>query len=828
MKDPHDGKYVFNEFEIDVTGRVLRSGGRPVALNARAFDLLVELVRNRGEVVSKDRLLETVWAGQFVEENNLTVQISALRKAFGEAKGGQKYIATVPGRGYSFVAAARPDGDAPSAAAAARTPSGDAVFGRDREIGEIGELLGRAGANLVTLTGPGGSGKTRLARLAADIYGEQFAGGVFFVELAELRDPNGLFAVIEEKVRSSNDVGRSPKESLIGFFEERDALLVLDNFEQIIPAGSSVKELIAALPRLNVMVTSRSPLRLKDETEFAVRPLETPPVSDRTDADAMKKVAAVQLFAARAAEARPSFEVTGENAAAVGEICRRLDGLPLAIELAAGRAKLLSPESILKRMENSLALLAGGRSDVPDRQRTIRKAVEWSVELLDDDEKAVFRRLSVFAGGFTVEAAEAVLGEPERAPILDILTDLASNNLLATRDGIDPEPRLGMLQVIRDFAGEMLEASAETDRIAAKHAEYFVRLAEEAEPHLFSGGSVTWLSRLESDIDNLRAALRFAADHDTGTFVRLAGALRHFWIYRSHLSEGRRWLTQALDVSDGSDVGARFKLLQGLGIMARLQGDYDDALAAYEPALAESRAAGERRNIAMLCSGVGTVLQLKGDARAAKPYFEEGLAVSREIGDDYSIAYCLLCLGIVLGLEEKPAEARVVLEESLAILREFGSKDAISNNLNNLGAVAFDAGDFEAARVYFLEGLTLSEEVGNKVNITDAINGLAALAARDGKLEIAANLAGAADKLATSIGFNKEPGEQKFCDAYLADLRHALDEKAFANYFAAGRSLDRSEAVKLACGSKADLLFTETEIVVERHSISRVTIEEES
>ena len=828
MENPNGDKYVFNEFEIDVSARILRSAGRPVALNARAFDLLVELIRNRGAVVSKDRLLDAVWPGQFVEENNLTVQISALRKAFGEAKGEQKYIATVPGRGYSFVAPIK-DGSRALRAGTRATSADSSLFGRDHELADVLEALTDPNIRLITLTGAGGSGKTSLARVVSTLQRDAFAGGVFFIELAELRDPANLLAAIEEKIGSTNDVGRLPKESLIAFFGDKAVFLILDNFEQILAAASDVTELLSSLPRLKILVTSRSPLRVKTEREVIVRPLEVPPDQGEMNLDDLLRFPSIELFYERAREARPSFELTSENVPFVAKICQKLDGLPLAIELAAGRIKLLSPASILDRLVDSLALLSGGGSDAPDRQRTIRGTVEWSYKLLDTTERRAFRDLAVFAGGFTAAAAERVLCENKgkTSSVLDTLSNLSSNNLLWTQDNKEADPRLGMLQVIRDFASEELESNGDLPAVRSRHLDYFCNLAEEAEPHLFTSESINWLSRLESDIDNLRTALQFAADHEPDKFVCMSGALRHFWIYRSYLTEGRSWLEKALEMSDSHVASVRFKLLQGLGIMARLQGDYDYALSVYQLALAESRNAGDKRNAAMLCSGLGTVLQLKGQSREARPYFEEGLAISREIGDDYSIAYCLLCLGIVLGLENEPKAAREMLEESLGLLRDFGSKEAISNNLNNLGAVAYDLGDFDAAHAYFMEGLELSEEVGNKVNIVDAINGLAALAARDHESDLAARLAGAADKMATSIGFNKEPAERKFCEKYLTDLRESLGESVFSSSFAKGRALDRSDAVELARNSKTGTKPPQSTLIIEQERHTRITLEDD-
>jgi tetratricopeptide (TPR) repeat protein len=469
--------------------------------------------------------------------------------------------------------------------------------------------------------------------------------------------------------------------------------------------------------------------------------------------------------------------------------------------------------------------LTGGGHELPSRQQTIRDAIAWSYDLLNEKEKSILRKLAVFAGGFTVEAAENVIEASAcETSVLDVLTSLTENNLLFVRDQKNGEPRLAMLETIREFASEQLSQSGEGPAIQTRHAAHFTRMAEEAEPHLFSDRSVELLDSLEADIDNIRAALHFAKASDAGILIRLAGATRHFWIYRSYLVEGRMWLEAAIEKSTTTERAERYKLLYGLGIIARLQGDFDIAEQAYLTALDESKDSGNLKNIALLNSGLGTVLQLKSETARARMHFEEGLKLSRELGDDYSIAYSLLCLGIVLGLENKPKEARKVLEESLVILRRLGSGEAISNNLNNLGAVAFDDGDYEAARTFFREGLEISQKVGNKVNITDALNGLAAIATKDRELELAARLAGAADKLGKSIGSNKEPAEQHFCDAYLAELRSSLDEISFKHAFEAGTELDANDVFSLAkLAARSDGEFTE--IVIDRKTVTEITIE---
>ena len=404
--------FSFGDFELDGAKRLLLKNGATVSLNSKTFDLLVTLVANRGRVLSKNDLLEKVWKGQFVEENNLTVQISALRKIFGEKKDGHQFIVTISGKGYKFVA-----GDASPAAvqiakfAAKNFDAAREIIGRAAEITEIKSILRASDKCLLTLTGAGGSGKTTLARTIAVEMRTEFEDGVFLVELAALDRAELVAGAIAQIFELKESVGKSAFDALSDFLRERRILLVLDNFEHLLPAASLVKELLESASNLKILITSRAPLRLNFEREKVVQPLAVPPQDVNFSAEQLSAYAAVELFAVRARTARPNFALSEENAPVIAEICHRLDGLPLAIELAAARVKLLSAQAILARLENSLNLLTGGAVDLPPRQRTMRGAIEWSYQLLEENEKSLFCLLAVFAGGFTVEAAEAICRE---------------------------------------------------------------------------------------------------------------------------------------------------------------------------------------------------------------------------------------------------------------------------------------------------------------------------------------------------------------------------------------------------------------------------------
>jgi len=854
MENELKNTFSFGEFEIDATRRLLLKNGETVNLNPKALEVLLALVENRGRVVSKDELLDTVWENQFVEENNLTVHIAALRKALGEKKDEHRYIVTVPGKGYKFVAqvqtnnvdikafggsqAGFPTGvscafedsntNSPNIqnhnqvdsriAAANNLEESQSLFGRERELAEIKNLLRGAEANLITLTGTGGTGKTSLARAVAGGMTADFPDGIFFVELAAVSNAELVVPAIAQTLDLKETGGKSPVATLKDFLRDRKILLVLDNFEQLVSAAAVIKELLCAAPLLKILMTSRAALRIEDEREFFVSPLAVPPNASTTSIENLTDYAAIELYVRRAQITSPDFQLNSRNAPVVTEICRRLDGLPLAIELAAARTKLLSPQAIFERLDDALKLLSGGGKILPVRQRTMRAAIKWSYDLLDDEEKELFARLGIFVGNFSIEAAEKICdlesredaavksvvrgGVPDanRTEILDLLASLLDNNLLVRIAQPDGSARLRMLEVVREFAAECFEASPEKHFLQKKHAAFFLALAEEAEPHLTGEQSIEWLGKLEIDVDNLRAALFQSLNNDAETATRLTTAMRFFWINRSQLTEGVKWLKAALDRAADAPFDLRFKLLSGLGVLKRLQGDYDAAAEFYGRGLTEGRAAGDKRQIALAGSGLGTVFYLQRETETAKAYYEEGLAICRELKDDFGIAAALNCLGVLAMENGEKDKARLFLEESLEIFRRLANKEAASTALNILGAVAVEDDHLKKACKYFTESLTIALELENKINIADSLNGFAALAAESGEAELAVQLAGASIKLHASIGYDREPYEQQFCEVYLSKARSLLSEKKFAEAFERGQNLNLKETVALCRG----------------------------
>lgn len=858
---------LFGDFEIDVAKRRLLKGAEIVGLNSKTFDLLLTLAENHGQILSKDELLDKVWAGQFVEENNLTVHISALRKIFGEKKGEPQFILTVPGKGYKFIADVQSNNfvqishsqTANHTIALINTTTEletDELFlGRAQETADIKKLLRQNDISLVTLTGAGGTGKTKLAQVVARQLKTDFPDGVFFIELVTATETEYVISAIAQTLNVVESNDKSLLESIKDFLREQQILLVLDNFEQVMSAVPLVRELLVTVSLLKILVTSRAPLHLGIEHEFFVKPLDLPPTDAEFSLEKLAEYPSILLFCKRAQSVKPIFLLSNENISAVTEICRRLDGLPLAIELAAARISLLSPQAILDRLENSLNLLTGGAKDSPARQRTMRETIQWSYDLLSEDEQFLFRRLAVFAGGFTVEAAEA-LGEREKgrkgegekakaalsrstlhAPLstLDLLDSLIENNLLVSKEQTDGNVRLQMLEVVREFALEVLQKTGEIDELQQFHAQYFLALAEEADPFLQSETGNEWLEKLETEHDNFRVALGWSLKNDGETGARIVAALRYFWLSRGHLSEGFQWSNGALQVTENTVSDVRFKLLMGNGIFLRHQGNLEKARKVYEKALVESKEINDLSQIIKTNHGLAAIAVLQKDFAAAQIFYEEALALSRELKDEMQIAYTLGSLGDLELSRGNPSSARHWLEECLALSKKLGNKRLLTIIYFNLGTADYLENKPDGAAFNFAESLRIAQEMGSKAMISCSFDGFAALATQNGNAEQSTKLAGLAETLRESIGYKIEVAEENFRENYLTKTRALLDEKNFADFFEQGKQMDLEQTIsallkpqlilktpKVISNSEDEM----TEIIIESHSFSRVTIEE--
>jgi predicted ATPase len=723
--------------------------------------------------------------------------------------------------------------------------------GREHSLGAVSTLLQGTEGRLLTLSGPGGVGKTRLAVQVARTVQEHYADGVAFADLSPLREVPLVASAIAAAL-GVREQGRQPlREALVAHLRGRQVLLVLDNAEQVLAAAAAVvAALRAACPGLRLLVTSRVALRLQGEQVYPVPPLALPDTSSQRAPEALGAVAAVALFVQRARAVRPEFALTPQNAAAVAALCAWLDGLPLAIELAAARVGVLPPAALLARLDRALGVLTGGPRDQPARQRTLRDTIAWSYDLLAPQEQTLFRRLAVFAGGATLAAVEAICtpmapdaAAPARpAAALEVLGDLAAlveASLLRCEEDARGEARYRLLEMVREFARERLEATAEGPAARERHLTWCLALAEEAGPQLRGPEQQRWLARLEAEHDNLRAALGWAREQGAGEpGLRLAVALWRFWDVRGHLSEGRSWLDALLAGSRAAPAALRATALSGAGVLAHGQGDYGPATALLEEALALYRKRGDKGGSALALQHLGSVAVDQGDYGQARALYEEALALKRELGDQPGVATSLFDLGLVAHEQGDAGRAAALYAECLARYRGLGDTQGIARALGNLGTVAHDQGDYGRARALYEESLALFRELGAKESIAltliclgnvahdhgddgraasrheeavalcralgskwlaaYGLEGLATVAGAAGQGERSARLFGAAAATRRLIGAPLPPRERPHYERLVAAARAHLDAAAFAAAWAAGEALSLEQAIAYA------------------------------
>jgi predicted ATPase/DNA-binding CsgD family transcriptional regulator len=674
--------------------------------------------------------------------------------------------------------------------------------GREHEIAEVKRLLGTT--RLLTLTGPPGTGKTRLGlRVAAEVLNE-FADGVYFVELAPISDPALVASTIAQLFDVRETAGHPLLQTLKIYLQEKSLLLLLDNFEQVISAAPVVGELLSAAPGVKVLVTSREALRVYGEQEYAVPPMKLPDLEQIEPLYVLGQYEAVELFCQRAGAVKSDFSLTEENILSVSEICARLDGLPLAIELAAARSKLLSPENMCARLDSRLLTLSGGARDLPARLQTLRAAVDWSYDLLDSEEKTLFARLAVFQGGRSVEAVEAICGHGLAIDVLEGLESLLNKSLLGQDVGLDGEPRFVMLEMLHEYARERLQESGEAEDIQRRHAEYFLELAERAEPEMRRAGYVYWSRRLRDEHNNSRAALAWLLGNgDAELGLRLAGALRDFWYYGGHSSEGLAWTQRALKKAEKSPLAVRAQALNAAGWLSFELDKHEQGKIYNSEALALFRDLEDEVNTAWALTFLGTqVRALPGGPKEGLGLCEEGLALFRRLDDKPGIIWALNALGELARMDGDYALAGRVYEESLAIARKEGDKLRQALPLHNLGYVAQHAGDYERAESTMLEGLALLLELENTRYIPQDLASLAGPIASQGNAKKAARLLGASEALLEKTGMVPQAGDQFEIERYEASVREQLDEAAFEAAWAEGRAMSLEEAVAYALGSE--------------------------
>ncbi len=594
-----------------------------------------------------------------------------------------------------------------------------AFIGREAELSVVKKLLLRDDARLVTLTGPGGTGKTRLGlQVAADLM-DQFEDGVYFVDLAPITTPSLVVPSVAQAL-GVRDQGAQPLlDTLKDYLREKQMLLVFDNLEQVVAAAPLVADLLAVAPRLKALVTSRIVLHLRGEQEFSVPPLPVPDPRRLPQLSELSQYAAVELFVQRAVNVKPDFEVTDDNAAAVAEICYRLDGLPLAIELAAARIKLFPPQTLLQRLTRRLKVLTGGSRDLPARQQTLRDAITWSYDLLSASERILFHRLAVFIGGFTLDAAEAVCNASDDLDIdvLDGIASLVDKSLLRQQEQADGEPRFVMLETLREYAAERLDASGEAEAVRRAHVQYYLAWVEDAEPRLKGHDQIVWAKRLEADNDNLRTAIAWAVQKSEAEIaLRLTGALSWFWQLGSRLSEGCSWIEQAWASSRAVPPSqARAKALFGLGVLATWQGDWTTARSALEAGVADARAVDDRRYLALTLSGLAQAIAMQGAPDDTRLLAEESLALARSLGDRWVLAEVLNQLGArALFLGEYDAVPGLA-QESVRLFEAVGDRRGISSSLGPLGWATMAQGDYETARIANEKSLVAARALGYRI-----------------------------------------------------------------------------------------------------------------
>jgi predicted ATPase/class 3 adenylate cyclase len=741
-----------------------------------------------------------------------------------------------------------------------------ALIGREQAVATICAVLQRSDVRLVTLTGPGGTGKTRLAvQVAAELVGA-FRDGVWFVNLAPISEPALVVATILQALGRRETHDRPLVDQLKDYLREKQLLLLLDNFEQVVSAGPLIAEVLATAPGLKVLATSRVALHLSGEQEIAVAPLGLPPRAKASESTAggrtretmtlnapvssvaeLTQYAAVQLFIERAQAVKADFAVTNANAPAVAEICYRLDGLPLAIELAAVRVKLFPPQTLLARLSSRLQLLTAGPRDLPARQQTIRNTIDWSYQLLEAGQQRLFARLGVFVGGCTLHAVEAICaaeGELE-ADVLDGLTALVDHSLVRQDEGLDGEPRFVMLETIREYAAERLVASGEREATRSRQAAYYLTLVDTARSGMGGSQYKHWMDRLEQEYDNLRGVLDWAsARGETELGLQLGSMLWLVWDARGTITEGRaRLLALLAQAQNSPPTPARMYVLLGAGQLALAQGDLAVAQTLAEEGQALAQEIGDPSLIANALLPAGWATFRQGDVTAGRRLIEESLALHRKLGSQLGVGQALSGLAVLSSRQGDYATARSLSEQSLAIAQELGVIYGIADELSHLGEIARIQGDLKLARAHFeqclahgralnnsnwiahactkLGYITLNEgdadhatalfqeslmrhwEAERKIRIPDGLVGLGGVADLRRQPERAARLLGAAAALLDAMPATLDPADHLDYERIVANVQAQLDETSYATAWAEGRAMTLEQAIAYALESTA-------------------------
>jgi predicted ATPase/DNA-binding winged helix-turn-helix (wHTH) protein len=820
--------------EIRAAERRLVVNDQDVTIGARAFDVLLTLIANRERVVAKDELLNLVWPNLVVEENNLQVQVSTLRKLLGA-----NAVATIPGRGYRFTLTL--DDDANATQTSANQPANaerhnhpkhnlpeaiTSFVGREREIAELKDLL--ATTRLVTLTSMGGTGKTRLSLEIGFALTEQFKDGVWFVEFAPLNDarlvPQAVAAVLGVK----EDAGRPVTDALEKFVKDRELLLILDNCEHLVDAAAGLaKALLRAGRGVQVLASSRERLHVMGETAYVVPSLSLPTLTlDASDGregvvspshvttyasshlsalatgafESFQQYDAIRLFADRAAAAKPRFQLTRENASAIADICRRLDGIPLAIELAAARVYTMSVEQIATRLSDRFGLLTGGDKTAMLRQQTLRASIDWSVDLLSQAERDVLHQLSVFAGGWTLEAAESVckVDNPQDTSIVDILIQLVEKSLLMMdADG----ERYRMLETVRQYAREQLNKSGDATAARTRHLQTYLAFAETARPELAGAQQGQWLAKLDTERENFLAAHAHASQIEQGgeLGLRLVWALKPYWFTRGQLALGLQIAVEALA---HPQAGTRnLAWCQGLfcaGQISMFMGAYPDSKIYLEESRNIAREIGDKRREAITLQPLGMVYLGSGDKAMARVYLSDALLLAIELADRRQISTACNALAQLERMDGDLGKAESLYEQSLSLLRELGDRKNIAISLLNISMVAIEREAFERAKNILFEALSISAEIASRRIGQSVLDVAAGLAAALEDWTSAMIFFGAAESQATLTGLQRDPTDEAFLAPRIALTRNCLGERDALLMELKGRALAYDQAMETA------------------------------